>query len=599
MVKHIKKLIYLACLMALVSSLLTGLASATTCIDQEVYDGATYISSVYYTRYGERFDNQPVGVISSISLLMYRYGNLGGTATCTVRAVSDDSLLGTLGSISASTISTSYQWYTFDTGTATINSQQDVRVLLEYAGGDADKRIVIAVTRESGLDNCASTSYQDGNYTDVLHDTLSFKDFCYTGMVEPEGMPDCETLSAEYIDLTSAWIYGRVIDDGNVSCQGYFQYGIVGGVDSNLTPETNDMHSGNTTWRELSSLLPSTEYWYSFTAYNEYGSDDGGYMTFTTFSLLPVAIAVEAHSVTATGAHLVGYVEQAGNYTEWSCGKFIYRHDLFDIWTECVGGLYNGLTVETAIGNLSPDSDYEWYFLVQNEQAYDFSTVAIFHTADRTSITIPIVRTLPAELSRVVLFDEWTDGFKFYGHLIDNGGVATTYGFEWRGNGTDEEWIRRDLGSRAYQGQDFWAYLYGTGDETSFVPYFEQGHVYEYRATCLNSAGRGYGEILVIAVPVNISPGTTPGIELPPWVWPFEFTINQTVKTILGIVITLICMVLIVFRIRTSGGLFAAAAFGLGMTIVFTVVGWYSLWIILLIGSIVGLIIFLILLGKR
>jgi hypothetical protein len=58
-------------------------------------------------------------------------------------------------------------------------------------------------------------------------------------------------------------------------------------------------------------------------------------------------------------------------------------------------------------------------------------------------------------------------------------------------------------------------------------------------------------------------------------------------------------MILIAALIRSTGGMLAAAAYGLGLTMVFVVIGWYPLWIILLIGSIVGLLTFLIILGGR
>jgi hypothetical protein len=151
-----------------------------TCFNQLGEDGATYLSSVYWTRYGERFNNQPVSTISSISLLMYRYGSLSGTATCTVRAVSDDSLIGTLGSIAASSIGTSYAYYTFNSTSVSITTVRDIRILLEYSGGDATKRIVIFVSRSDSFAGAVVTGYLSGAYTDTSHDDLSFKNYCYT-----------------------------------------------------------------------------------------------------------------------------------------------------------------------------------------------------------------------------------------------------------------------------------------------------------------------------------------------------------------------------------------------------------------------------------
>ena len=396
-----------------------------------------------------------------------------------------------------------------------------------------------------------------------------------------------------YIGITDATLWGQVLYDGNESCQGFFEWGLVGGTDNEYTPEDSELYTGNYSSYHLDGLEASTEYWFSFNLYNSETNDTGGYSTFITKSNDIETMAYGSHSITDTTAHLQGEVLQIGNYTSWTCGRFYYTDGVISAWTPCQGGMYNLLIVEHAIGNLTPDTDYTWWFLVQTDAGYDYSDPMTFHTLDRTTNTIPKVVTNVAELSQWYVDGAWTFGFKFKGYLHDDGGLPCTYGFEYRGNGTSEEWIPYDLGRRAYQGQEFWAYKFG----------FTRGVVIEYRATCLNTAGRGYGDSRVIELPAvgpvpTVVPTLGPGIELPPWLQ-FPFSISSTIKTILGVIITVILMVLIVAMIRSSGGTVAAVAAGLGLTLVFIVIGWYPLWIGLLIGAIVGLLIFLMLMRGK
>ena len=393
-----------------------------------------------------------------------------------------------------------------------------------------------------------------------------------------------------YIGITDATLWGQVLYDGNESCKGFFEWGEVGSIDSFYTPEDSELYSGNYSSYYLDSLEPDHNYWFAFNVYNSETYDTGGYQEFTTKSNQIEAMAYDSYDITDTTAHLRGEVIEAGNYTEWSCGRFTYTDGVISSETLCQGGMYNLLIVDHALGNLTPDTDYTWWFLVWTDTGYDYSEPLTFHTLDRMTNTIPKVVTNEAELSQWFVDGAWTFGFKFKGYLQDDGGLDCTYGFEYRGNGTSEEWLPYDLGRRAYLHEEFWAYKFG----------FERGVIIEYRATALNSAGRGYGDSRVIELPaVGPLPTTTsPGIELPPWLT-FPFSIPGWVKTILGILITIAGMIAIAALIRSTGGMLASAAWGLGLTMVFVVIGWYPLWIVLLIGSIVGLLTFLIILGGR
>jgi len=596
----VKKIIHLACLVALISSLLLGVFMSTpvlaevgvvgkVMIDQggsvangytRIADGASNfegtITTVYFWPVGTAWTGTRVGTFYYVS---------GTTWTCRDSVYVGDVAVG-LQSVSVNLhvhigdyigfwqqgsnnyvgVTTGNSWSCFGgrankvtTGTSwTYNYQTTYSALCRGEGAITEPPIV----------NCVSSTL------DIA--TL-----------------DEEFPTVGYVGITDATLWGQVLEDGNESCQGFFEWGLVGGTDSEYTPEDSELYTGNYSSYYLDGLEASTEYWFSFNLYNSETYDIGGYSTFITESNNPEAMAYGSHSITDTTAHLQGEVLQIGNYTSWTCGRFYYTDGVISAWTPCQGGMYNLLIVEHAIGNLTPDTDYTWWFLVQTDAGYDYSDSMTFHTLDRTTNTIPRVVTNVAELSQWYVDGAWTFGFKFKGYLHDDGGLPCTYGFEYRGNGTSDDWTPYDLGRRAYQGQEFWAYKFG----------FTRGVVIEYRATCLNTAGRGYGDSRVIELPAvgpvpTVVPTPGPGIELPPWLQ-FPFSISSTIKTILGVIITVILMVLIVAMIRSSGGTVAAVAAGLGLTLVFIVIGWYPLWIGLLIGAIVGLLIFLMLMRGK
>jgi hypothetical protein len=96
-------------------------------------DGASISDSIDWA-VGERFNSFPVCVIKEISFFLYKYGNPTGTLYVNVRKVSDDSIIGTLGTIDVTTIVG--DWYRFYGSPVVINKMQDIRIMQEYTGGD-------------------------------------------------------------------------------------------------------------------------------------------------------------------------------------------------------------------------------------------------------------------------------------------------------------------------------------------------------------------------------------------------------------------------------------------------------------------------------
>jgi len=87
-----------------------------------------------------------------------KWGNPTGTAYVRVRKVSDDSILGTIGTIDVSTLTTSSVWYDF-TGSVSNPTQQDLRFTVEYSGGSSSNHISVSIQEPGTLGGAVLTEY--------------------------------------------------------------------------------------------------------------------------------------------------------------------------------------------------------------------------------------------------------------------------------------------------------------------------------------------------------------------------------------------------------------------------------------------------------
>ena len=141
----------------------------TTTISQSLSNSSASIYTGYRIRRGERFTAWPASTISSIDFSLSKVGSPTGTLYVRVRKVSDDSILGTLGSINVATLTTSPAWYTFDTTEVTNPIAQDIRILAEYNVGDSSNYVEIGLQSTNAYANGAWTSYrQIEGYTDTV-----------------------------------------------------------------------------------------------------------------------------------------------------------------------------------------------------------------------------------------------------------------------------------------------------------------------------------------------------------------------------------------------------------------------------------------------
>lgn len=144
--------------------------NATTYVAQSTQDTTWNMSSnaTDYQRVGERIDTFPISTVLSVSFLLKKTGSPTGILSATLRTVTGDTLLGTFGTLDASTISTSatfYTFYTFVPNTVT----QNVRFQAEYSGGDTSNCVVFHGIN-ANLIAGSWTGYQAGYSDSALYD---------------------------------------------------------------------------------------------------------------------------------------------------------------------------------------------------------------------------------------------------------------------------------------------------------------------------------------------------------------------------------------------------------------------------------------------
>lgn len=178
-------------------------------------------------RGGQRINSFPVGTISQVSFYLQKLGNPPGSFDVRARKVSDDSIIGTFGTMSADSLTTSWAWYDFTTD-VDITTSQDIRICVEYIGlGDVANRV------EVGWKNSDETSYglytwYTGAWNDNAAADATFKyeaditplsDVTITGISSGE-----ETITTVASANVPAWATGNVLDmdyndaTSNINC---------------------------------------------------------------------------------------------------------------------------------------------------------------------------------------------------------------------------------------------------------------------------------------------------------------------------------------------------------------------------------------------
>ena len=138
-----------------------------------------YSGTGSYIRAAERV-NSFVGTITSVQWYLCRSGSPTGTGSCTVRSVTGDTLLGTIGTINVSTLSTSptYTWYTFNATPVGVDTATDVRICFEYSGGNSSNYVRFGY-RNSNATTWGVYSRYTSSWTDSTSYDATFQNITY------------------------------------------------------------------------------------------------------------------------------------------------------------------------------------------------------------------------------------------------------------------------------------------------------------------------------------------------------------------------------------------------------------------------------------
>lgn len=176
-------------------------------IEQANSDGYIELRAGAYVRGGERIDDFPISIISQVSFYLTKSGTPTGTAYCRIRRVSDDGIVGTLGSVDVSTLSGA--WYDF-TSDVTNPTEQDLRFTLEYSGGDASNKVRLYTQTVNpyadGDLTYYTTSWADNGAQDARFKILFADDITVTASV---------TVGEHTIRVTGDNSDIKIYEDGN------------------------------------------------------------------------------------------------------------------------------------------------------------------------------------------------------------------------------------------------------------------------------------------------------------------------------------------------------------------------------------------------
>lgn len=141
-------------------------------------DTGSYVQAIYggaYTRSGQKFTTWSAGIIGGISIPVSKTGSPTGTASVTVRSVSDDTLLGTLGTFDVSTVTGASVTVS---NPVIVPTAQSVYILVEYSGGNASNCINLTLVTPSAYANGNAVVYS-GSYSDFPNYDLRWTNLSY------------------------------------------------------------------------------------------------------------------------------------------------------------------------------------------------------------------------------------------------------------------------------------------------------------------------------------------------------------------------------------------------------------------------------------
>lgn len=204
----------------------------------------------------------------------------------------------------------------------------------------------------TGLRADTSYSYKlvaKNNFGTVHGSTYSFK--TNSEPAPRAAKPTASTRSATDIERTSATLNGRVSPNG-WDTNYWFEYGkdTTFGKVTSITAIDQDLNSASIITESVDDLEPATKYYFRLNAQNQFGTVNGGTLSFTTAGPLnPRAPTVSTHSafnITNNSARITGQINPNGaDTTYW----FEYSED--SLLGSIIG---NGTPIQSLDAGTSP-----------------------------------------------------------------------------------------------------------------------------------------------------------------------------------------------------------------------------------------------------
>jgi len=119
-------------------------------------------------------------VVTSIQIYMEKSGSPTGTVSVGVYDHSSHSLLGTLGSLNVSTISTSASFVTFNATPVSVGTSSNVDILVEFNGGSPSNKIYVGSANANDYSGGTLMGFDGVFWTPYNSDDLSFQNLSYS-----------------------------------------------------------------------------------------------------------------------------------------------------------------------------------------------------------------------------------------------------------------------------------------------------------------------------------------------------------------------------------------------------------------------------------
>ena len=335
------------------------------------------------------------------------------------------------------------------------------------------------------------------------HNCGSTLSFTTTGGSQQGNVPIVNTQSSSVIDQYSASLNGYVNPNGSGS-NSWFEYGtnsynLSGNVSAGYISSPNQIS------RSIYNLQPNTTYYFRACASNNWGTNCGSTLSFTTQNNnnggqqgnSPNAFTDNATNVGVNSATLNAHIDNNGSYSN-SWFQYGTSQYSLNLSTNTANQGWYGSSVSQSVAGLQSNTTYYFRVVAQNTFGSSYGSILSFTTlgGQNNSNQMIVVSTPAIVISQTMA--------KVNGLIIDNGNEQVTAWFEYGptlafGN-TAQSINLGNVSSQAF---------------SSVLNNLEPGMIYYFRAVAQSSNGIIKGDILTfktssVVVPSGGNPSNPP-----------------------------------------------------------------------------------------